>query len=95
MCGHLYRTDIQCRIYTYYCRLCFSAGAKCLFCLSNLKWNIDIVKVGLIYKSIQVALALYYWCISQLPHLMFGIFRIMDLFFIVLFALYIKAVLSH
>ena len=49
-----------------------------------------LLRVGLIYKSIYVALALYYWSISQLPHLIFGIFGIIDFFFILLFALYLK-----
>jgi hypothetical protein len=68
----------------------FVQGLSYFFVYLNLKRNIDIVKVGLIYKSIYVALALYYWSIDQLPHLIFGIFGIIDFFFIVLFALYLK-----
>ena len=68
----------------------FVQGISYFFVFLNLQRNIDIVKVGLIYKSIYSLLAFYYWFISQIPHPMFGIFGIIDIVFVVLFALYLK-----
>lgn len=68
----------------------FVQGLSYFFVFLNLQRNIDIVKVGLIYKFIYALLAFYYWFISQIPHPMFGIFGIIDIVFVVLFALYLK-----
>jgi hypothetical protein len=64
-------------------------GISYFFVYKNLKRNIDIVKVGIIYKIIYTAVAFYYWGIGGLPHSIFALFGFLDLIFVVFFALYL------
>ncbi len=68
----------------------FVQGLLYFFVYLNLKRNIDIVKVGVAYKTVYTGLAFYYWAIGGLPHPMFALFGFLDLIFIVLFVLYLK-----
>jgi hypothetical protein len=67
----------------------FVQGISYYFVYLNLKQNIDIVKVGVVYKTIYATVAFYYWAIGGLPHPMFALFGFLDLIFVVLFMLYL------
>ncbi len=68
----------------------FVQGVSYFFVFDNLKRNIDIVKVGVLYKAIYASVAFYYWGIGGLPHPVFALFGFFDLIFIVFFLLYLK-----
>ena len=68
----------------------FVQGLSYWFVYLNLKRNIDIVKVGLVYKIVYTAVAFFHWGRGTLPHPMFALFGFTDLIFIALFALYLK-----
>lgn len=68
----------------------FVQGLLYYFVYRNLKRNIDIVKVGVAYKTVYTGVAFYYWAIGGLPHPMFALFGFLDLIFIVLFVLYLR-----
>lgn len=65
-------------------------GIGYYFVYSNLERNIDIVKVGIVYKIAYSGVTFYYWAIGGLPHVMFALFGFLDLIFIVLFVLYLR-----
>ncbi|MCG3210713.1 MAG: hypothetical protein FOGNACKC_04344 [Anaerolineae bacterium] len=67
----------------------FVQGISYYFVFQNLQRNIDIVKVGLIYKIVYSGVAFYYWAIGGLPHPMFALFGFLDLIFVVFFVLYL------
>jgi hypothetical protein len=68
----------------------FVQGILYFFVCLNLKRNIDIVKVGVVYKTVYTGVAFYYWAIGELPHPMFALFGFLDLIFLVLFVLYLR-----
>jgi hypothetical protein len=68
----------------------FVQGLSYCLVYLNLKRNIDIVKVGTVYKVVYTAVAFYYWAIGGLPHLMYAVFGFLDLIFVVLFVLYLR-----
>jgi len=47
----------------------------------NLLRNVDLVKVGALYKAIYTLVAVYYWAIGQLPHAVFAWFAVFDFLF--------------
>lgn len=67
----------------------FVQGLLYYFVYTNLKRNIDIVKVGVAYKIVYAAVAFFYWASGGLPHQMFAIFGFFDVIFTVLFVLYL------
>lgn len=67
----------------------FVQGLGYYFVYRNLQRNVDIVKVGLVYKVVYTGVAFYYWLTGGSPHLMFTIFGFVDLIFIALFILYL------
>lgn len=68
----------------------FVQGLSYYFVYRNLERNIDIVKVGLVYKIVYAGVAFYYWIIGGLPHPMFALFGFLDLIFAILFVLYLR-----
>jgi drug/metabolite transporter (DMT)-like permease len=68
----------------------FVQGLGYYFVFLNLKRNVDIVKAGVVYKTIYTAVAFYYWAVGGLPHPMFALFGLLDLIFAVLFMLYLR-----
>jgi hypothetical protein len=67
----------------------FVQGLGYYFVYLNLERNIDIVRVGLVYKIVYSAVAFYHWGAGSLPHPMFLLFGVSDLIFVVFFALYL------
>jgi hypothetical protein len=63
----------------------FSQGVSYWYVSRDVLKNIDMVKVGVLYKFIYVGLAIYYVAIGQLPHVVFGWFAGFDFIFLVLF----------
>jgi hypothetical protein len=51
--------------------------------------NVDIVKVGIVYKIIYVGLAAYYLAIGQLLSSVFAWLAVADLIFLVLFVRFV------
>jgi hypothetical protein len=70
----------------------FVQGIGYYFVYQNMERNIDIVKLGIVYKAIYTALALYYWIVGLLPHSLYGVFGLLDFIFLVLFVLYLTTV---
>lgn len=68
----------------------FVQGLSYYFVYRHLERNIDIVRVGLVYKIVYTGLSFYYWAIGGLPHPMFALFGFLDLIFVVLFVLYLR-----
>lgn len=62
-------------------------GIGYFFVYQNLK-NRDLVKLGVVYKLVYSALAIYYFSIG-LAHWIFFLFAILDLIFLVLFVHFI------
>lgn len=67
----------------------FVMGVGFFFVYLNMYRNVDIVKVGIIFKSVYSALAFYYVFIENMPWI-FSIFGFLDLVFIVLFILFLR-----
>jgi hypothetical protein len=63
----------------------FTQGVSYWFVSRDMLRNIDMVKVGVIYKAIYVGLAIYYVAIGQLPHVVFAWFAGFDFIFLALF----------
>jgi hypothetical protein len=56
----------------------------------NLERNVDIVKVGIVYKLAYAGVALCHYFAGDLPHDLFAVFGVLDLVFVVLFAMFVK-----
>ena len=69
----------------------FVMGIGFYFVYLNMYRNIDIVKVGIAFKSVYTGLAFYYVFIENMPWT-FSIFGFLDLIFIVLFVFFLRAV---
>lgn len=67
----------------------FVQGMGYWFVARNPSRNVDLVKVGAIYKAIYVAIALYYLAIGQLISAVFAWFAVFDLVFLVLFVRFV------
>ena len=67
----------------------FMQGLGYWFVSRNMERNIDIVKLGIIYKAIYVGLAIYYTVIGQLLHVVFAWFAVFDAIFLALFVWYL------
>jgi len=58
-----------------------------LIARSDLRRNLDLVLVGTLYKLAYCTIAIYYWFVGELPHLIFGaLFGVADLIFFILMA---------
>ena len=63
----------------------FVQGLGYWFVYQNILRNIDIVKIGVVYKAVYVALAVYYLIIGELIDAIFAWFAVFDFVFLVLF----------
>jgi len=68
----------------------FVQGLSYYFVARNLERNVDLVKVGLVYKIAYAGVALFYWFQGGLPHALFALFGLLDIGFVVLFVLYLR-----
>ncbi len=68
----------------------FVQGIGYYFAYRDLKRNVDMIRVGVVYKGAYAALAFYYWATGALPHLIFGLFALCDLTSAVLFVLFLR-----
>ena len=66
-------------------------GISYLFVYRNMAGNLDMIRVGVIYKAAYSIVAVYYLAIDELLHWIFFLFGVMDMGFMVLF---IAALLS-
>ena len=55
----------------------------------NMYRNVDIVRLGVIYKAVYTAVAVYYWAAGDLPHTVFAWFAVLDAIFLVLFVAFL------
>ncbi len=69
----------------------FVMGIGFYFVYLNMYRNIDIVKIGITFKSVYTALAFYYVFIENMPWV-FSIFGFIDIVFIVFFVFFLRAV---
>lgn len=63
----------------------FVQGLSYWYVSRNIVRNLDMVRVGIVYKIIYVGLAAYYLAIGQMLHAVFAWFAVFDLVFLVLF----------
>ncbi|MEE9573130.1 MAG: hypothetical protein V3W20_08795 [Candidatus Neomarinimicrobiota bacterium] len=68
----------------------FAQGLLYYYVYKDLKRNVDIVKVGLLYKFVYIGVAIYYIAINQIPHPTYPVFALLDIVFVWLFILYLK-----
>jgi hypothetical protein len=61
----------------------FVQGVGYWFVYQNMERNIDIVKLGVVYKAVYSGVALYYLAIGQLPDSVFAWLAGFDLLFLV------------
>ena len=66
-------------------------GIGFYFVYLNLYRNIDIVKLGIVFKLVYTAVAFYYVFIENMPWI-FSLFGFLDLIFIVFFVFFLRAV---
>jgi len=63
----------------------FVQGLSYWYVSRNIIRNLDMVRVGIVYKAIYVGLAIYYLVIGQLLHSVFAWFAVFDFVFLLLF----------
>ena len=63
----------------------FVQGLSYWYVSRNIIRNLDIVRVGIVYKAIYVGLAVWYLIIKQIPHVLFAWFGVFDFIFLLLF----------
>ncbi len=68
----------------------FVQGIAYYFVYRNMERNIDIVRIGAIYKAVYTGVAFYHWAAGTLPHSIFALFGFLDLVFLVLFLFYLN-----
>ena len=64
-------------------------GIGYLFVAQNMDRNVDIVKMGAIYKAAYSAVSLYHFSQGTLPHGVFALFAVLDLVFLVFFIMFL------
>lgn len=67
----------------------FVQGLSYWFVSRNPIRNVDIVKIGIVYKVIYIGLALYYLAIGQLLHAVFAWLGLSDFVFLVFFVWFV------
>ena len=70
----------------------FVQGLSYWFVYRNPVGNVDIVKVGIVYKVIYSGLAFYYLAIGQLLSSIFAWLGVVDVVFLVLFVRFLMLV---
>ena len=68
----------------------FVMGVGFYFVYLNMYRNIDIVKLGIVFKLVYTGLAFYYVFVEKFPWI-FSVFGFLDLIFIVFFVFYLRA----
>ncbi len=68
----------------------FVMGIGFYYVYLNMYRNIDIVRLGIIFKLVYSGLAFYYVFVKNMP-LIFAIFGVLDLTFILFFLFYLRA----
>lgn len=68
----------------------FVQGAGYAFVARNPVRNVDMVKVGVLYKAVYSALAIYYLATGDLIDNLFAWFAAFDIAFIVLFVVFLR-----
>ena len=68
----------------------FVMGVGFYFVYLNLYRNIDIVRLGIVFKLVYTALAFYYVFAGGMPWI-FSLFGFLDLTFVVLFIFFLRA----
>ena len=63
----------------------FGQGLSYWYVSRNIIRNVDMVRVGIVYKVIYVGLAAYYLAIGQMLHAVFTWFAVFDFAFLLLF----------
>lgn len=61
----------------------FVQGLGYWFVYSNMLRNVDLVKLGVVYKAIYSAVAVYYLVIGQLLNAVFAWFAVFDVIFLI------------
>ncbi len=72
----------------------FMQGLGYWFVAGKMLRNVDLVRLGVIYKAIYVGLAVYYLAIGELIHEVFAWFAVFDLIFLILFVNFLLRVRS-
>ena len=67
----------------------FVQGAGYWLVYRNMLGNVDIVKLGILYKGVYTAVAVYYLVIGQLPDAIFAWFALFDVVFLVGFVFFV------
>jgi hypothetical protein len=73
----------------------FVQGIGYWFVYREPRRNVDLARLGIVYKAVYSAIALYYFAIDQLLSVAFLLFAIFDLAFLVLFIIFVRAVTSE
>ncbi len=73
----------------------FVQGIGYWFVYRNMLRNVDLVKMGIVYKVIFSAVAVYYLVIGELLHAVFGWFAVFDGGFLLLFIAFLIQVRPH
>lgn len=63
----------------------FVQGLGYWFVSRNIVRNLDLVRLGIVYKAFYIGIAAYYLAIGQLLHAVFAWFAVFDVIFLVLF----------
>lgn len=71
----------------------FMQGLGYWFVARDMLRNVDIVKLGVIYKALYIAMSVYYLAIGELLHEVFAWFAVFDLIFLVLFIAFLTKAL--
>jgi len=69
----------------------FNMGIGFYFVYRNIYRNIDIVKVGIIFKLFYTGIAFFYVFVERMPWIL-ALFGFLDLIFIIFFILFLRAV---
>jgi hypothetical protein len=70
----------------------FVQGVGYWFVWRDMLRNVDIVKMGVVYKALYVAVAGYYLAVGDLPGAVFAWFAVADLVFLALFIAFLRLV---
>ena len=68
----------------------FVMGVGFYFVYLNMYRNIDIVKLGIVFKLVYTGLAFYYVFVENMPWI-FSVFGFLDLIFVVFFVFFLRA----
>lgn len=67
----------------------FVQGVGYWFVYRNMLRNVDIVRLGVVYKAVYSGVAVYYLAIGQLLDAIFAWFAVLDLGFLLLFVVFL------